>query len=84
MLYLLFFRISMPICVQDLFSINISHCLRYDTVSIYVTLISSLLLNYLPHQHFCETNVHDCSYDTSTMASLKPNSFFDGDIYEIL
>jgi hypothetical protein len=39
MLYLLFFRISMQICVQDFFSINF--CLRYDEVSTYVILIIS-------------------------------------------
>ena len=46
---------------------HVSRCLRYDTISTYVTLISSLLLNQLPHQQFCGTNVYDTSYDTSTI-----------------
>jgi hypothetical protein len=32
-------------CVQDLFSINFSRDVRYDTVSTYVALIFYLLIN---------------------------------------
>jgi hypothetical protein len=61
----------MQICTQDLFGINFFRDMRYDTVSSYVTLIFSLLLNSLSHHHFYGFNVHDTSYNTSTMASLK-------------
>jgi hypothetical protein len=44
-LYLLIFRISTQICVQDLFDINFSWYVRYDTVSTYDTLIHSFLFN---------------------------------------
>jgi hypothetical protein len=42
LLYLLIFRISTQTCVQDLFDINFSWYVRYDTVSTYDTLILSL------------------------------------------
>lgn len=45
--------------VQDLFDINFSRDVRYDTVSTYVILIISLLLNELSHQRFCGASVHD-------------------------
>jgi hypothetical protein len=35
----------MQICAQDLFDINFSRDMRYDTISTYVILISSLLFN---------------------------------------
>jgi hypothetical protein len=35
----------MQICAQDMFGINFSRDMCYDTLSTYVTLISSLLLN---------------------------------------
>jgi hypothetical protein len=60
----------MIICVQDLLGNNFSD-MCYDTVSNYVTLISSILLNYLPHQYFCGTNVHDTSEDTTIWLALE-------------
>jgi hypothetical protein len=57
-------------CVQDLLKLNVSRNMRYDIVSTYDTPISSLFINSLPHQQFCGPNLHDTTYDTSTMASL--------------
>jgi hypothetical protein len=56
--------------VQDLLELNVSRNVRYDIVSIYDTLISSLFINYLPHKQFCGPSLYDTTYDTSTIASL--------------
>jgi hypothetical protein len=61
-------------CVQDLLKLNVSRNVRYDIVSTYDTLISSLFINYLPHQQFCGPSMYDTTYDTSTMASLTTST----------
>jgi hypothetical protein len=58
-------------CVQDLLDFNVSRNMRYDIVSTYDTLIFSFFINQLPHQHFRGPGLHNTSYDTSTMASLR-------------
>ena len=39
-------------------------------VTYYVTLFASLLINYLPHQHFCLCGIYVTTYVTPTMTSL--------------
>jgi hypothetical protein len=56
-------RISMQICVQDLFDIIFSSYTCYDTVSTYDTTIISLIINY--------TDISAFSYDTIIVASLR-------------
>jgi hypothetical protein len=58
-------------CVYDLLKLNVSRNMRYDIVSTYDTLTFSFFINWLSHQHFCRPGLHDTSYDTSTMASLR-------------
>jgi hypothetical protein len=41
--------------------------MRYNIVSTYDTLITSLLINYLPYHYFCGPRLHD----TTIMASLR-------------
>jgi hypothetical protein len=61
----------MQMCVQDLLCINFSRNLCYDTISTYDTLVPSLFINQLPYQYFCGPCLHDTSYNTSTMPSLR-------------
>jgi hypothetical protein len=70
LLYLLFYRISMQICVQDIFVTNFSRLTCYDTVSWYDTTLISLLINYGVTSAFCMHVVHDTSYDTPTVSGL--------------
>ena len=39
-------------------------------VTYYVTLFASLLINYLPHHHFCLCGIYVTTYVTPTMTSL--------------
>ena len=43
-------------------------------VTYYVTLFASLLINYLPHHHFCLCGIYVTTYVTPTMTSLTPRS----------
>ena len=40
-------------------------------VTYYVTLFASLLINYLPHHHFCLCGIYVTTYVTPTMTSLR-------------
>jgi hypothetical protein len=52
----------MQICVQDVFVTNFSRLTCYDIV---------LLINYGATSAFCMHVVHDTSYDTPIVSSLK-------------
>jgi hypothetical protein len=64
-------RISIQTCVQDLFDIIFSSYTCYDTISTYATTIISLIINYGDTSAFCMHDMHDTSYDTTIMASLR-------------
>jgi hypothetical protein len=61
----------MQICVQDVFVTNFSRLMCYDIVSWYDTTLTSLLINYGTTSAFCMHVMHDTSYDTSIVSSLK-------------
>jgi hypothetical protein len=69
--YLLFCRISMQICVQNVFVTNFSRLTCYDTISWYDTTLTSLFINYDVTSTFCMHVVHDTSYDTPIVNSLR-------------
>jgi hypothetical protein len=72
-LYLMICRISMQNCVQDLFDTIFSRYTCYDTVSTYDTTLISLFINYddIDTSAFYMHEIHDTSYDTTIMTSLK-------------
>ena len=65
----------MQIDVQDLFDINFSSSMWYDTVSTYDTSILSLLLNSTATSAFCMHGMHDTTYDTPIVGSLMCSLF---------
>jgi hypothetical protein len=58
-------------CIQDLLNIIFSSYTCYDIVSTYDTTIVSLIINYGDTSAFCMHKIHDTSYDTTIVASLK-------------
>jgi hypothetical protein len=70
-LYLMICRISMQNCVQDLFDTIFSRYTCYDTVSTYDTTLISLIINYGDTSVFCMHGMHDTSYDTTIVTSLR-------------
>jgi hypothetical protein len=66
----MFYRISMQICVHDVFVINI---LVLCVMILYHTMIPLSPLSSLivaSHQLFCQHGMHDTTFDTTIMASL--------------
>ena len=61
----------MQICVQDLLDIIFSSSMCYDTVSTYDTSTLSLILNCTATSAFCMHGMHDTTYDTPIVGSLK-------------
>jgi hypothetical protein len=58
-------------CVQDLFDTIFSRYTCYDTVSTYDTTLISLIINYGDTSAFCMHEMHDTSYDTTIVTSLR-------------
>jgi hypothetical protein len=57
--------------VQDLFDTIFSRYTCYDTVSTYDTTLISLIINYSDTSAFCMHKMHDTSYDTTIVTSLR-------------
>jgi hypothetical protein len=64
-------RISMQNYVQDLFDTIFFRYTCYDTVSTYDTTLISLIINYGDTSVFYMHGMHDTSYDTTIVTSLK-------------
>jgi hypothetical protein len=76
----------MQIYVQDLFGIKFSSTTCYDTVSTYDTTIISLIFNCTATSAFCMHVMHDTTYDTPIVSSLRgggygTNSFWEYDLH---
>jgi hypothetical protein len=61
----------MQIYVQDLFGIKFSSTTCYDTVSTYDTTIISLIFNHTATSAFYMHVMHDTTYDTPIVGSLR-------------
>jgi hypothetical protein len=66
----------MQIYVQDLFDINFSSSMCDDTVSTYDTSTLSLIFNCTATLAICMHEMHDTTYDTLTVGSLRANFQF--------
>jgi hypothetical protein len=58
-------------CVLDLFAIELSSFTWYDTISSYDTTLTCFLINYSATSDFCKHSMHNITYDTPIMTSLR-------------
>jgi hypothetical protein len=61
----------MQIGVHDVFALKFFSFTCYVTVSYYDTTIISHLINRCATSDFCQHDIHDTTYDTLIVASLK-------------
>jgi hypothetical protein len=58
-------------CEQDVFASRLSYFACHDTVSYYDTTHTSLFINYHATSDFCLGGMHNTSYDTLIVTSLR-------------
>jgi hypothetical protein len=61
-------------CVQDLFDTIFLIYVLWYSISTYNTTLISLIINYGDTSTFCMHGIHDTSYDTTIMTSLREKS----------
>jgi hypothetical protein len=61
----------MQICVQDAFATRFSSFTCYDTVSYCHTTLTFLFIKYYVILVFCQYGMHDITYDTPIVTSLR-------------
>jgi hypothetical protein len=61
----------MQMCVHDVFATSFSSFACHDTVSYYDTNLTSLFINCCATSAFCQHGMHDTTYDTPIVSSLR-------------
>jgi hypothetical protein len=69
--YYVFCRISMQMCVYDVFTIKFSSFTCYDTVSYFDTTLIYILINLCATTKFCQHGIYGTLIDTPIVVILR-------------
>jgi hypothetical protein len=64
----------MQVCVHDVFATSLSSFACHDNVSYYDTTLTSLFINYCVTSAFYQHGMHDTTYNTPIVSSLRSGS----------